>query len=191
MEAAGQGVRREGVEVLQRALRLRPARSPGGWTTRVWRSQCSRRHRSWDQPDRGAPGGTSRPAADRGHPDLGHGRRRGRVPRHQLRDLPRRPPFIDETCWQLIRYPNLYASMAATHQLHRSRAPHVRRDPRQAAVLVRRGQDHLRLGGAAVPSAVGAGGVHGLRDPAGSVRRATGTRSSRSRPSGRSSARTC
>jgi predicted TIM-barrel fold metal-dependent hydrolase len=23
-------------------------------------------------------------------------------------------PFIDETCWQLIRYPNLYASMAAT-----------------------------------------------------------------------------
>jgi predicted TIM-barrel fold metal-dependent hydrolase len=23
-------------------------------------------------------------------------------------------PFIDETCWQLIRYPNLYASLAAT-----------------------------------------------------------------------------
>ena len=23
-------------------------------------------------------------------------------------------PFIDETCWQLIRYPNLYASIAAT-----------------------------------------------------------------------------
>jgi uncharacterized protein len=23
-------------------------------------------------------------------------------------------PFIDETCWQLIRYPNLFASLAAT-----------------------------------------------------------------------------
>jgi predicted TIM-barrel fold metal-dependent hydrolase len=23
-------------------------------------------------------------------------------------------PFLDETCWQLIRYPNLYASVAAT-----------------------------------------------------------------------------
>jgi predicted TIM-barrel fold metal-dependent hydrolase len=23
-------------------------------------------------------------------------------------------PFIDETCWQLIRHPNLYASLAAT-----------------------------------------------------------------------------
>jgi uncharacterized protein len=23
-------------------------------------------------------------------------------------------PFLDETCWQLIRYPNLYASIAAT-----------------------------------------------------------------------------
>ena len=23
-------------------------------------------------------------------------------------------PFLDETCWQLIRYPNLYASLAAT-----------------------------------------------------------------------------
>lgn len=23
-------------------------------------------------------------------------------------------PFIDEICWQLVRYPNLYASIAAT-----------------------------------------------------------------------------
>ena len=30
------------------------------------------------------------PAAGRGHPDLGHGRRRRQLPRHQLRDLPRR-----------------------------------------------------------------------------------------------------
>ena len=32
-------------------------------------------------------------------------------------------PFLDETCWQLIRYPNLYASLAATDQLRRPGAP--------------------------------------------------------------------
>jgi uncharacterized protein len=51
-------------------------------------------------------------------------------------------PFLDETCWQLIRYPNLYASLAAT----------------------------IKLGGADLPSAVGAARVHGLRDPRRSVR---------------------
>jgi uncharacterized protein len=35
-------------------------------------------------------------------------------------------PFIDETCWQLIRYPNLYASIAATVNF-------VVRSPRQFA----------------------------------------------------------
>ena len=35
-------------------------------------------------------------------------------------------PFIDETCWQLIRYPNLYASIAATINF-------VVRSPRQFA----------------------------------------------------------
>ena len=43
-----------------------------------------------DQPDRRAQGRAAGPAAGRGHPDLGHGRRGGRLPRHQLRDLPRR-----------------------------------------------------------------------------------------------------
>jgi uncharacterized protein len=35
-------------------------------------------------------------------------------------------PFIDETCWQLVRYPNLYASIAATVNF-------VARSPRQFA----------------------------------------------------------
>jgi uncharacterized protein len=35
-------------------------------------------------------------------------------------------PFIDETCWQLVRYPNLYASIAATINF-------VVRSPRQFA----------------------------------------------------------
>jgi predicted TIM-barrel fold metal-dependent hydrolase len=38
-------------------------------------------------------------------------------------------PFIDETCWQLIRHPNLYASIAATINL-------VARAPRQFAELL-------------------------------------------------------
>ncbi len=38
-------------------------------------------------------------------------------------------PFIDETCWQLIRYPNLYASLAATINF-------VVRAPRQFAEIL-------------------------------------------------------
>jgi predicted TIM-barrel fold metal-dependent hydrolase len=38
-------------------------------------------------------------------------------------------PFIDETCWQLIRHPNLYASIAATINL-------VARAPRQFAEIM-------------------------------------------------------
>ena len=38
-------------------------------------------------------------------------------------------PFIDETCWQLIRHPNLYASIAVTINL-------IARAPRQFAELI-------------------------------------------------------
>jgi predicted TIM-barrel fold metal-dependent hydrolase len=38
-------------------------------------------------------------------------------------------PFIDETCWQLIRYPNLHASIAATINL-------IARAPRQFAEII-------------------------------------------------------
>jgi uncharacterized protein len=38
-------------------------------------------------------------------------------------------PFIDETCWQLIRHPNLYASIAATINL-------IARAPRQFAEIM-------------------------------------------------------
>ena len=78
------------VQVLQRALRLRQAvpvadgrpeyRLPG-----LREGPGARR-----EPDRRAQGRAARPAADRAHPDLGHGRRGGQLPRHQLRHLPRR-----------------------------------------------------------------------------------------------------
>ena len=80
-------------------------------------------------------------------------------------------PFLDETCWQLIRYPNLYASIAATINF-------VVRAPRMFAEILGKllfwcGEDKIIYGvrGADLPSAVGAAGVHGLPDPAGPVRR--------------------
>ena len=109
------------------------------------------------QPDRRAQGRAARPAADRAHPDLGHGRRAAaNFPDINFVIYHVGLPFIDETCWQLIRYPNLYASLAATVNFVVRAPRHVRRDPRQAAVLVRRGQDRLRLRGADLAPAVGA-----------------------------------
>jgi predicted TIM-barrel fold metal-dependent hydrolase len=54
-------------------------------------------------------------------------------------------PFIDETCWQLVRYPNLYASIAATINF-------VGRAPRQFAewlgkILFWAGPDKVIYGG--------------------------------------------
>ena len=73
-------------------------------------------------------------------------------------------PFIDETCWQLIRYPNLYASLAATINF-------VVRAPRMFAEILGKllfwcGEDKIVYGCEAptLPSAVGAAGVHGLLD---------------------------
>ena len=86
----GQGVRRQGVQVLQRPLRLRPAvpvahgrparRLPG-----LREGAGARR-----QPDRGPQGRAARAAARRAHAHVRHGRRRRELPRHQLRHLPRR-----------------------------------------------------------------------------------------------------
>jgi len=56
-------------------------------------------------------------------------------------------------------------------QLRRPLAADVRRDHGEAAVLVRGRQDHLWLGGAAVPPAVGAARIHGLPDSRGPLRR--------------------
>ena len=80
-------------------------------------------------------------------------------------------PFIDETCWQLIRYPNLHASLAASINFVVRAPAAVRRAARQAAVLVRRGQDRLRQRGTDLAAAVGARGVLELPDPAGPHRR--------------------
>jgi predicted TIM-barrel fold metal-dependent hydrolase len=54
-------------------------------------------------------------------------------------------PFIDETCWQLVRYPNLYASIAATINF-------IGRAPRQFAewlgkLLFWAGPDKVIYGG--------------------------------------------
>ena len=53
-------------------------------------------------------------------------------------------PFIDEICWQLVRYPNLYASIAATLNFIVRCAAGLRRKYGQADVLVWRGQNSLR-----------------------------------------------
>jgi predicted TIM-barrel fold metal-dependent hydrolase len=64
---------------------------------------------------------------------VGHGGGSSELPRHKFPDLPRGfvifhvgLSFIDETCWQLVRYPNLYASIAATINF-------IVRSPRQFA----------------------------------------------------------
>ena len=100
-------------------------------------------------------------------------------------------PFLDETCWQLIRLPQPVRLTGRDDQLRRAGAARVRGDPRQAAVLGRRGQDRLRFRGADLPPAVGAAGVQGLLRSRRTSARDTATRSSPTRPSGRSSARTC
>jgi predicted TIM-barrel fold metal-dependent hydrolase len=57
---------------------------------------------------------------------VGHGRGGGNFPDINFVIFHVGLPFIDETCWQLVRYPNLYASIAATINF-------VARSPRQFA----------------------------------------------------------
>jgi uncharacterized protein len=99
-------------------------------------------------------------------------------------------PFLDETCWQLIRYPNLYASLAATINF-------LVRAPRMFAEIIGKllfwcGEDKIVYGSEApifhpqwalrafmdfqIPEDLCAG---------------YGYRSSPTRPNGRSSGRTC
>ena len=73
-------------------------------------------------------------------------------------------PFIDETCWQLVRFPNLYASIAATVNF-------VVRSPRQFAewlgkLLFWCGEDKIIYGSEA-PSSTPSGlrGLLELRAP--------------------------
>ena len=99
-------------------------------------------------------------------------------------------PFIDEVCWQLIRHPNLYASIAATINF-------VVRAPRQFAetlgkLLFWAGEDKIIYGSEA-PIWQPQWALEAFWDfqlPR-TWSRATATRSSPSRPSARSWARTC
>ena len=72
-------------------------------------------------------------------------------------------PWLDEVLWQIVRFPNLYASIAATVNFISPPAAGLRRDAREDAVVVRRGQDHLRRRVADLAPAVGARGVLELR----------------------------
>ena len=169
--APGRRVQRARVQVLQRPLRLREAvpvadGRPEHRVPHLREGPGTRR-----EPDRRAQGRAARPAADRAHPDLGHGRGGGQLPRHQLRHLPRRAAVPRRDLLAADQVPEPVRVDRGDRQLRGPRASHVRGNPRQAAVLVRRGQDHLRLRGAAVASAVGAARVHGLPDPRGPVRR--------------------
>ena len=86
----GRRVRGEGVQVLQRALRLRDAVPVADGRPADRLPDLREGPGARDQPDRRAQGRAAGPAADRAHPDLGHGRRGRQLPRHQLRHLPRR-----------------------------------------------------------------------------------------------------
>ena len=88
--APGRGLRRARVQVLQRPLRLRAAvpvahGRPAHRLPDLREGPGARR-----EPDRRAQGRAARPAADRAHPHVRHGRGGGQLPRHQLRHLPRR-----------------------------------------------------------------------------------------------------
>ena len=76
-------------------------------------------------------------------------------------------PFIDETCWQLVRYPNLYASIAAPINFVGRLAEAVRGVDRQTHVMVRGRQDHLQLRNFHMAPEMGPRRLLGLRDPAG------------------------
>ena len=99
-------------------------------------------------------------------------------------------PFIDETCWQLIRFPNLYASLAVGINF-------IARAPRQFAELLGKllfwcGEDKIVYGSEA-PIWQPQWALQAFWDfqiPR-ICARATATHSSPTRPSARSSARTC
>ena len=99
-------------------------------------------------------------------------------------------PFLDEMCWQLIRYPNLYASLAATINF-------IVRAPRMFAEILGKllfwcGEDKIVYGSEA-PIFHPQWALQAFWDfeiPQ-DLATATATRSSPSRPSARSSARTC
>ena len=99
-------------------------------------------------------------------------------------------PFIDETCWQLIRYPNLYASIAATINF-------VVRAPRLFAEIIGKllfwcGEDKIIYGSEA-PIWQPQWALQAFMDfrSRRTCATATATRSSPTWPSARSSARTC
>src|ERR1700683_2153817 len=135
--APGRRVRRQGVQVLQRALRLRQALPVADGRPADSLPDLREGAGTRGQPDRRAQGGAARPAADRVHPDLGHGRRRGQLPGHQLRHLPRRSAVPGRALLAADPVPEPVRLHRRHDQLHRPLAPDVRGDPGQAAVLVR------------------------------------------------------
>jgi uncharacterized protein len=104
-------------------------------------------------------------------PDLGHGRRGRELPGHQLRHLPRRAAIPGRDMLAAHPVPEPLRLAGRNDQLPCPRAADVRRDHREAVVLVRRRQDRLRLRGTHLPSAVGVAGLHGLPDSRRSLRR--------------------
>ena len=131
------------------------------------------------------------PAAGRGHPDLGHGRRGRQLPRHQLRDLPRRAA---------VHRRDLLAADPASRTC-------TRRSPRRSTSSSGRRGCSPRSSASCCSGAARTRSSTARRRRSGSrsgrCRRsrtspsrrtsatATAIRSSPTRPSGRSSARTC
>ena len=115
------------------------------------------------QPDRRPQGRAARAAADRAHAHVRHGRRRGQLPGHQLRDLPRRAAVARRGAVADRALPEPLRVDRGDGELHLPPAAGVRGDAREDDVVVRGGQDHLRRRVADLAPAVGARGVLELR----------------------------
>ena len=192
MERQVEELRREGVQVLQRPLRLRAAVPVADGRPAGSRSRSSRRRRSSGVNligvHKGVPLGPQpiehtqtwdMDGAAANFPDINF------VIFHVGL------PFLDEVLLAAHPLPEPVRVDRGDGELHRPRQPRVFAEiARQAAVLVRRGQDHLRRRGADLAPAVGAARRSGTSSSRRTSSRATATRSSPSRPSGRSSART-
>jgi len=97
----------------------------------------------------------------------------GQLPRHQLSNLPRSGAVLDGPAWQLIRYPNMYASIAATTTSWSASPRYVRRVSWASCCSGAARTNHLRIGAPLFHQTVGLRAFMDFQDPRGTVARDT------------------
>ena len=130
MDPPGRGPRREGVQVLQRALRLRAAVPVAHGRPAHRLPGVRARPGARGQPHRRPQGRAARAAAGRAHAHVRHGRRGGQLPRHQLRHLPRRPAVARRGALAARALPEPVRVDRRDCELHLAPAARLRRDAR-------------------------------------------------------------